>query len=98
MMRPSTAARLARLTRLRAVLAARALPQAGIADVLDCSASAARNYVGALLAAGVVESVPHGRVNGRTYKSLYRLRRDAQAPVAPRDPLVSALFGRGGVA
>lgn len=95
-MRPSTASRMAQLNRLRAMLSGRALPQAEIAEMLDCSASAARNYVGALLAAGVVESVPHGRVNGRTYKSLYRLRRDAQVPPAPRDPLVSALFGRGG--
>lgn len=87
---------MAQLNKLRAMLAVRELPQVAIADMLACSQSAARNYVAELLEAGIVESVPHGRVNGRTYKSLYRLRGEGRcARPALRDPLVSALFGIG---
>jgi len=75
-MRSSTLLRVSRLDRLLAVLSVRALPQVEIACLLRCSTSAARNYVLELLDAGVVETVPHGEVNGRRYKSLYRLHPD----------------------
>ena len=83
---------MAQLSKLRAMLAVRELPQVAIADMLACSQSAARNYVAELLDAGEVERVPHGRVDGRTYKALYRLRGRGGRTLL-RDPLVSALFG-----
>jgi DNA-binding IclR family transcriptional regulator len=105
-MKPSSVRRVAQLNILLAVLSVRALPPTEVAHLLGCSISAARNYLLELVAAGLVDTVEHGYVDGRMYKSLYRVRRDraladaARARPAPgaggpvrRDQLVSALFG-----
>lgn len=89
-MRPSTTLRAARLGEVLDLLRERALPQAAIAARLRCSASAARNYVVELLAAGVIEAQPHGEADGRTYKFLYRLRADAAALAAFQARLAGA--------
>jgi hypothetical protein len=83
-MRPSTLRRISQLNTLVAVLSVRALPQAAIANLLECSASGARNYLRELIAAGLVDTVAHGHLDGRMYKSLYRIRQDAGRVDAPR--------------
>jgi predicted ArsR family transcriptional regulator len=106
-MRPSTQLRGARLDTLVAELSARPLDIRGVAELLKCSESAARNYLRELVDGGLV-GTSSGRADG-IGRALYRLNSDewarsalkaasamAAAPVAVtavRDPLVAALFG-----
>lgn len=86
-MRPSSLRRISQLNTLVTVLSVRALPQAAIANLLKCSASGARNYLLELIAAGLVDTVAHGYLDGRMYKSLYRLRQDPGRVDEPRPGL-----------
>jgi hypothetical protein len=72
-MRPSTLLRIERLGALVAAFSARDLGPAGIATLLRCSGSSARNYVAELLDAGVVKPMPGDRAEGSVDKNVYRL-------------------------
>lgn len=107
-MRPSSMLRIERLDALIAELSLRGLGSFGVAALLDCSASSARNYLLELRDAGVVVPGPNSAL-ACADKIVYRLSSD-QLLVdgfkvalarsrgeadggAARDPLVAALFG-----
>jgi DNA-binding IclR family transcriptional regulator len=97
-MRPASVQRIENLQRLIAALAERSMGPGAVAELLEVSDRAARNYLKALEDAGLADQVPGCRTR-------LRLRPDATAsarfPLAPhacpvrRDPLVAALFGAG---
>jgi hypothetical protein len=72
-MRPSTLLRIERLGALVAAFSARDLGPAGIATLLRCSGSCARNYVTELVDAGVVKPMPGDRSEACVDKNVYRL-------------------------
>lgn len=72
-LRPSTARRIERLRALVSELRVRDMGLVAIAAFLECSASAARNYVFELLDAGVVRSPPIKRPAGCVERTVYRL-------------------------
>ena len=76
LLRPSSARRLANLRALVAEFAGRAIGCAGVALFLDCSLSAARNYVAELLDAGVIASHPERQAAGCVDRTLYRQAAD----------------------
>lgn len=106
-MRPSSLLRNARLGTLLAELSQRDLGSLGVAALLDCSPSSARNYLFELLDAGLLRALPNPAEGSDT--TVYRLTPDqglvdafktsltvagnAVAAAAERDPLVAALFG-----
>lgn len=107
-MRPSSLLRIERLDALIAELSLRGLGSFGVAALLDCSASSARNYLLELRDAGVVVADANSEP-GCADKTVYRLSGDhflvngfksslsrsrgGADTVAARDPLVAALFG-----
>jgi hypothetical protein len=72
-MRPSTLLRIARLDALVAAFSARDLGPAGIATLLRCSGSCARNYVTELVDAGMIKPMPAGLADRGVDKNVYRL-------------------------
>lgn len=78
-LRPSSARRLRNLRGLVAEFAERDIGHTGVALLLGCSLSAARNYVAELLDAGVVASHPVRQAAGRMDRRLYRLTVDPLA-------------------
>ena len=72
LLRPSSARRLTNLRALVAEFAERDIGCAGVALFLDCSLSAARNYIAELLDAGVVASRPDRQAAGCVDRTLYR--------------------------
>jgi hypothetical protein len=108
-MRPSSSLKAGRLQLLATAFARRALRQADVAALLDCSPSGARNYLNELMDAGVI-TVSHATGGERSFaRRAFVLHPDghraAQRLLAPamageggacvqrRDPLVAALFG-----
>lgn len=83
MLRPSSARRLGNLRALVAEFAGRDIGYAGVAVFLGCSLTAARNYVGELLDAGVIASLPVRQAAGCVDRTLYR---------GSADPLVVHAF------
>lgn len=76
LLRPSSARRLANLRALVAEFGGREIGCAGVALFLDCSLSAARNYVATLLDAGVIASHPDRQAAGCVDRTLYRQAAD----------------------
>jgi hypothetical protein len=93
--RPSSARREQRLRTLVAEFAARDMGYASVAVFLNCSSSAARNYVHALVDERIIEEAPVGRAASMEERRVFRLNSQSLAMAAParRDPLVAALFG-----
>jgi hypothetical protein len=75
-MRPSTLRRIERLSSLVAEFSVRDLGHAGVAALLQCSASSARNYVIELMDAGVIRLSPNGQPDGCIDRIVYRLNAD----------------------
>lgn len=89
-MRPSTLLRIERLNTLVAALSVRDLGHAGVATLLRCSASSARNYVFELMDAGVIGLLRNGPVaDGCSDKSVYRLNPNKRLVVAFQATLVA---------
>lgn len=65
--------RIERLGALVAAYSVRDLGPAGVATLLRCSGSSARNYVAELLDAGVITPMPGGWADGCADKNVYRL-------------------------
>lgn len=91
--RPSSARREQRLRTLIEEFAARDMGYAGVAVFLNCSPSAARNYVHALVDERILEEAPAGRAALIEERTVFRLNSRSLAAPARRDPLVAALFG-----
>jgi hypothetical protein len=93
--RPSSALRERRLRALIEEFAARDMGYAGVAVFLNCSTSAARNYVHSLVDERLIEEAPAGCAASSEERTVFRLHSLAQPIAAParRDPLVAALFG-----
>ena len=83
MLRPSSARRLGNLRALVAEFAGRDVGHAGVAMLLGCSLTAARNYVAELVDAGVIASLPVRQAAGCVDRTLYR---------GSADPLVVHAF------
>ncbi|WP_426193447.1 hypothetical protein [Massilia sp. DWR3-1-1] len=81
--RLSSARRIDKLGALVAAFAARDLGNAGVALLLECSLTAARNYLAELLDAGVIDAHPVRQAAGCLDRTLYR--RSA-------DPLAAGVF------
>jgi hypothetical protein len=97
MMRPSSARRLSIMRALVAEFSGRDIGHTGVALFLDCSLSAARNYVSELVDAGVVASHPVRQAAGCMDRRLYRLTVD---PLAVHKYLAALArsHGAGGMA
>lgn len=93
--RPSSALRERRLRMLIEEFVARDMGYAGVAAFLNCSHSAARNYVHALVDERIIEAAPAGCAAASEERTVFRLHSPALPMAAPgrRDPLVAALFG-----
>lgn len=98
--RPSSAQREQRLRTLVAEFAARDMGYAGVAVFLNCSPSAARNYVHALVDERLIEETSGGGASLLEERTVFRLNSNPPAVPAQaisararRDPLVAALFG-----
>lgn len=93
--RPSSALRELRLRTLIEEFAARDMGYTGVSVFLNCSPSAARNYVHALVDKRLIEAAPASCAASSEERTVFRLHSRAQPMAAParRDPLVAALFG-----
>lgn len=96
--RPSSAQREQRLRTLVAEFAARDMGYTGVAAFLNCSPSAARNYVHALVDERLIVAAPDARAASMEERTMFRLNllaapTQASRTPARRDPLVAALFG-----
>jgi hypothetical protein len=93
--RPSSALRERRLRTLIEEFTARDMGYTGVAAFLNCSPSAARNYVHALVDERIIEAAPAGCAASSEERTVFRLHSLAPPMAAParRDPLVAALFG-----
>jgi hypothetical protein len=78
-LRPSSARRLGHLRGLVAEFADRDIGQKGVALVLGCSQTAARNYLAELVDAGVVAAHPVRQAAGCMDRRLYRITADPLA-------------------
>jgi hypothetical protein len=88
--RPSSARRIDKLRALVAAFGARDIGNAGVALLLDCSLTAARNYLAELLDAGVIDAHPVRQAAGCLDRTLYRRSADPLAAGAFLATLVSA--------
>jgi hypothetical protein len=79
-MRPSTFLRVERLNLLAAAFSRKDLGHPDVAALLACSASSARNYLFALLDAGLIEQIPREQRAGHSIKPVYRLASTMRIP------------------
>lgn len=79
LLRPSSVRRLGNLRALVSEFSGRDIGSSGVALLLGCSLSAARNYVAELLDAGVVAPSPVKQKAGCVDRTLYRLNADPLA-------------------
>jgi hypothetical protein len=92
-MRPSTLRRSENLLRLLGEFETRDLGPLGVALVLGCSASAARNYIAELLDARVIRRLPGGPGDGCADRVVYGVDQDAQRVARFKAALAGSMMG-----